>query len=52
MDTSSLSFYIYCLIAIVVGIAVLKRVVSCLIKSLVIIVLLAIAAFWYWQTMA
>lgn len=47
MDTSSLSFYVFCIIALIIGVAVVKKVASCLIKTVVLVVLLGIAAYLY-----
>ncbi len=45
---NNVSFYVFVLIAIVIGVLLLKRVVSCLLRSVVIIALLAAIAVAYY----
>jgi amino acid permease len=46
MDTSFI-YYVFILIAIIIGVLVVKKITSCLIKSIVLVVLVAILAFLY-----
>lgn len=46
MDNNFL-YYIFCIVAIIVGFVILKKVASCLIKSIVMIAILAALAFVY-----
>jgi hypothetical protein len=43
----NIGYYIFLLVAIIVGITIIKRIASCMIKSLVLVVLLAILAYAY-----
>lgn len=45
---SNITYYIALLALIIIGILVVKKVASCLIKSIFTIVLIAIAAAIYW----
>lgn len=45
--SSSLTLYAVALLAVVIGIIIIKKVTSCLIKSIVLLVLIALAAFIY-----
>lgn len=45
---NNVSFYVFVLIAIVIGVLLLKRVVSCLLRSVVILALLAAIAVAYY----
>ena len=45
---NNISFYIFALIAIILGVLIIKRVVTCLMRSVVIIILLAaLVAAWF-----
>ena len=44
---SSLTLYALALLAVVIGIIIIKKVTSCLIKSIVLFVLIALAAVLY-----
>lgn len=44
---SSLELYIYAILAIIIGFFVIKKVASCIIRILVLLILLAIAAYLY-----
>lgn len=45
----NLGFYLFCLIAIIVAIAIIKKVVGCMFRSVVFVILLiAIAAAYYY----
>lgn len=48
MDFSNIGYYLFVLAAIIVAFLVVKRVTSCLIKSVVTIVLVALLAFVYY----
>lgn len=45
----NLTYYLFCLIAIIAGILIVKKVASCLIRTVVIIILLAVLTFCYFQ---
>ena len=44
---SSLSYFIFALVAIIIGVVVVKKVTGCLIRLVVVSVLLAILAYLY-----
>lgn len=43
----NLHYYLFALVAIIVGVALIKKIASCLVKTVVFIVLLAILAYIY-----
>ena len=45
----NLGYYIFILVAIIVAFLIIKKVASCLIRSIVAIVLVAILAYIYWM---
>ena len=47
MDTLNITYYIFCLLAIVIGIVIVKKVASCLIRTVVLLALVAALAFLY-----
>ena len=47
--TDNITYYIAILALIIIGVIAAKKIASCLIKSVMIVVLLAIAAFIYYQ---
>ena len=49
--SSDYLLYILVLVAVVAGVLIIKKVASCLIKTIVLVVVLAIAAFVYFSTM-
>ncbi len=44
---SSLSYFIFVLVAIIIGVVVVKKVTGCVIRLVVVMVLLAILAYLY-----
>jgi hypothetical protein len=48
----NITYYIAILALIVIGVIAAKKLVSCLVKSIVLLVLLAVAAFIYFQYIA
>ena len=46
---NNLGYYIFILLAIIVAFLIIKKVASCLIRSIVAIVLVAILAYIYWM---
>ena len=46
-----LSLYIVAIIALLVGIALIRKVVSCLAKIVILVVLLCLVALYYWTTL-
>lgn len=46
---NNLGYYIFILVAIIVAFLIIKKVASCLIRSIVAIVLVAILAYIYWM---
>jgi hypothetical protein len=49
MALGNIGYYIFILVAIIVAFLVIKKVTSCLIRSVVTIVLVAILAYIYWM---
>lgn len=47
MENNSFVYYVFVLIAIVVGFLVVKKVASCLVKSIVLVLLVAALFFLY-----
>lgn len=47
--TSSFSYYIFCIIAVIIGFFVIKKIASCLIKTIVLIAAVAIMAAIYFM---
>ena len=47
--TSNITYYIFCLIAIVVGFLVVKKIASCMIKTIVAIITVGIIAAIYFM---
>lgn len=47
--TSSFSYYIFCIIAVIVGFIVVKKIASCLVKSIVAAVTIAIITAIYFM---
>jgi hypothetical protein len=45
----NIGYYIFILVAIIVAFLIIKKVASCLIRSIVAIVLVAILAYIYWM---
>ena len=45
----NIGYYIFILVAIIVAFLIVKKVTSCLIRSVVAIVLVAILAYIYWM---
>lgn len=45
----NLMYYIFCVIALIVGVIVLKKVAGCLIKSVILILVLAALAVVYYM---
>lgn len=43
----NVGYYIFLIVAIILGVTIIKKVASCLIKTLVLLVLLAIMAYIY-----
>lgn len=48
MDMENIGYYIFCLVAIIVAIFIVKRVASCLIKSVLFAAILAVLALVYY----
>lgn len=46
---NNLGYYIFILVAIIVAFLIIKKVASCLIRSIVAIVLVAILTYIYWM---
>lgn len=46
---SNLAYYIAILALIIIGVIAVKKIAGCIIKSVVILILLALAAFIYFQ---
>lgn len=40
-------YYIFCLIAIIVGVVIVKKVAGCLIKSVILLAIIAVMAYIY-----
>ena len=49
MEIGNLGYYIFILVAIVVAFLIIKKVASCLIRSVVAVVLVAVLAYIYWM---
>lgn len=47
--TSSFSYYIFCIIAVIVGFIVVKKIANCLVKSIVAAVTIVIIAAIYFM---
>lgn len=47
--TSNFAYYIFCILAIVVGFLVVKKIASCMIKSIVAIITIAVIAAIYFM---
>ncbi len=47
--TSNFSFYIYCIVAVILGFLIAKKIASCLIKSIIAIITVAIIAVIYYM---
>lgn len=45
----NIGYYIFILVAIIVAFLIIKKVASCLIRSIVAIVLVAVLAYVYWM---
>jgi hypothetical protein len=45
----NIGYYIFILVAIIVAFLIIKKVASCLIRSIVAIVLVAVLAYIYWM---
>ena len=46
---SNFTFYIFCLIAIVVAFVVIKKVTSCLVKSILMLIIVAAMAYLFYH---
>lgn len=51
MNDSNFAYYIYCIIALIVGFVVVKKIASCLIRSVVSGIVLAILIALYYMYM-
>ena len=49
IQIQNIGYYIFILVAIIVAFLIIKKVASCLIRSIVAIVLVAILAYIYWM---
>ena len=49
MEMQNLGYYIFILVAIVVAFLIIKKVASCMIRSVVAVVLVAVLAYIYWM---
>ena len=49
MEIGNIGYYIFILVAIVVAFLIIKKVASCLIRSVVAVVLVAVLAYIYWM---
>ena len=47
--SSNIGFYIFILVAVIVAFLIIKKVTSCLIRSVVAVVLVAVLAYIYWM---
>jgi hypothetical protein len=45
----NIGYYIFILVAIIVAFLIIKKVASCLIRSIVAIILVAVLAYVYWM---
>ena len=49
MEIGNIGYYIFILVAIVLAFLIIKKVASCLIRSVVAVVLVAVLAYIYWM---
>ena len=47
--TDNFTFYVFCLVAIVVGFLVVKKIASCLIKSVIMLAIAAVLVYVYFS---
>ena len=47
--STQIAYYIFCIIAFIVGFMILKKLAGCLVKTVIFLVLAAILAYIYYQ---
>ena len=47
--SSNIGFYIFILVAVIVAFLIIKKVTTCLVRSIVLIVLVAVLGYIYWM---
>ena len=49
LQMQNIGYYIFILVAIIVAFLIIKKVTTCLVKSIVLIVLVAVLGYIYWM---
>ena len=49
MEMQNIGYYIFILVAIIVAFLIIKKVTTCLVRSVVLIVLVAVLGYIYWM---
>lgn len=49
MEMHNIGYYIFILVAIIVAFLIIKKVTTCLVRSIVLIVLVAVLGYIYWM---
>ena len=49
IQIQNIGYYIFILVAIIVAFLIIKKVTTCLVKSIVLIVLVAVLGYIYWM---